>query len=83
LFLGKGFHSFEKLNTGKIKVKFDDNTDVTTDFLIGADGIHSKVRKQLFPKSKIRYSGQTCWRGVADISRSFRCATSKRQYESG
>jgi 2-polyprenyl-6-methoxyphenol hydroxylase-like FAD-dependent oxidoreductase len=36
--------------------------------LLGADGIHSKVRQQLFPKSATRYSGQTCWRGIAPVS---------------
>lgn len=35
--------------------------------MIAADGINSKVRKQLFPKNETRYSGQTCWRGVADL----------------
>lgn len=35
------------------------------DLLLGADGIHSGVRKQLFPESRLRYSGQSCWRGVA------------------
>lgn len=63
--LGKAFRSFEKLDDTNIKVKFDDDSEFVTDFLIGADGIHSKVRKQMFPKSKIRVSGQTCWRGVA------------------
>lgn len=65
--LGKGFKAFEKLNTGKINVIFTDESTIETDYLIGADGIHSKVRHQLFPKSTLRYSGQTCWRGVADI----------------
>lgn len=65
--LGKDFHHFEELSNGKIKVFFDDDSEYETDFLIGADGINSKLRKQLFPKSKTRYSGQTCWRGVADI----------------
>ncbi|WP_025743512.1 FAD-dependent monooxygenase [Aquimarina pacifica] len=65
--MGKEFNSFERLDTGKVKIKFADNTATEADFLIGADGIHSKVRKQLFPESSIRYSGQTCWRGVAAI----------------
>lgn len=65
--LNKGLHSFQELNSGKIKVVFEDKTNIETDFLIGADGINSKVRKQLFPNSKKRYSGQTCWRGIADI----------------
>ncbi|WP_109301237.1 FAD-dependent monooxygenase [Aquimarina sp. AU474] len=68
IFLGKSFQSFEKLNSGKIKLKFEDNSTSETDFLIGADGIHSKIRKQLFPESKTRYSEQTCWRGVANIT---------------
>ncbi|GCE45259.1 2-polyprenyl-6-methoxyphenol hydroxylase-like FAD-dependent oxidoreductase [Thermosporothrix hazakensis] len=33
--------------------------------LIGADGIHSQVRQQLFPGSQPRYAGYTAWRGVA------------------
>jgi len=67
IFLNKGFQSFKELDSGKIAVTFNDNSKTETDFLIGADGINSKVRKQLFPESKIRYSGQTCWRGVAEI----------------
>ena len=65
--LAKGFQSFQKLNDDLIKIKFDDKSEILTDFLIGADGINSKVRKQLFPNSKTRFSGQTCWRGVANI----------------
>ena len=65
--LNKGFHSYQELQSGKIKVVFDDKSSVETDFLIGADGINSKVRSQLFPFSSKRYSGQTCWRGIADF----------------
>jgi len=67
LFLGKGFKYFKKLDTGKIKIKFDDSSEYETDYLIGSDGINSKIRKQLFPLSETRYSEQTCWRGVANI----------------
>jgi 2-polyprenyl-6-methoxyphenol hydroxylase-like FAD-dependent oxidoreductase len=34
------------------------------DLLVGADGIHSTIRKQLFPNTRLRYSGYTAWRGV-------------------
>lgn len=64
--LGKAFAGYQKLTNNKLTVKFDDDTTCETDYLIGADGIHSKVRAQLFPTSKTRYSGQTCWRGIAD-----------------
>ena len=65
--LAKGFEAFQKSNDDLIKIKFDDKSEFLTDFLIGADGINSKVRTQLFPNSKTRFSGQTCWRGVANI----------------
>ncbi len=67
IFLNKGFQSFEELDSEKIVITFNDNSTIETDFLIGADGINSKVRNQLFPESNTRYSGQTCWRGVVDI----------------
>ena len=68
VFLNKSFQSFSELASNKIEVKFNDNSKIETDFLIGADGINSKVRKQMFPESRKRYSGQTCWRGVTKFS---------------
>lgn len=35
------------------------------DLLIGADGIHSAVRAQMFGHQRPRYSGYTAWRGIA------------------
>lgn len=51
----------------QVHVKFEKD-EIETNLLLAADGIHSKVRKAIFPESKLRYSGQTCWRGVATIS---------------
>ncbi|MFN7142907.1 MAG: FAD-dependent monooxygenase, partial [Myxococcota bacterium] len=34
--------------------------------LIGADGIHSAVRSAVFGPTQPRYTGYTCWRGLAD-----------------
>lgn len=65
--LGCAFEKFEQLDDGKVRTHFDNGEKVEADFLIGADGIHSKVRNQIFPDSETRYSGQTCWRGVAAI----------------
>lgn len=36
--------------------------------VLGCDGIHSVVRNYIFPNSLQRYSGQTCWRGIADFT---------------
>ena len=60
----KGFSHYTKNESG-LTIHFEDKTTHYTDFLIAADGINSKVRQQLFPESQIRYSGQTCWRGVS------------------
>jgi len=64
--LGKSFLKYETLKAAKIQVFFEDQSSYEFDLLLGADGIQSTVRKQLFPESKTRYSGQTCWRGVSD-----------------
>lgn len=48
-------------------VRFADGSEVRGDMLIGADGIRSAVREQLFPGVPLRYSGQTCYRGIADL----------------
>lgn len=64
--LGKSFQKYESDKPDKISVFFEDQSSYEADLIIGADGIQSKVRKQLFPESKTRYSGQTCWRGVSD-----------------
>lgn len=74
--LGKPLQSFEETKNG-VLAHFKDGSKVEADFLIGADGIHSNVRKQLFPNVKYRYSGQVCWRGVAqfDLPPSYQKAT--------
>lgn len=46
------------------RVVFEDNAVERGDFVIGADGLNSVVRSHLFPASRLRYSGQTSWRGV-------------------
>lgn len=43
---------------------FENGTSIKSSLVIGADGIHSKIRTTLFPKSEIRSMKQVCWRGV-------------------
>jgi len=46
---------------------FADNSTLQTAIIIGADGIKSVVRNQLFAESTIRNANQICWRGVGEI----------------
>lgn len=49
------------------QLTFEDNTHLETNLIIGADGINSVVRNQLFEKSSLRDAGQICWRGICNI----------------
>jgi 2-polyprenyl-6-methoxyphenol hydroxylase-like FAD-dependent oxidoreductase len=63
--LGKGILDFTQ-DDDKVVLKFADGSIVATDYLIAADGIHSKIRKKLLPESTPRYAGYTCWRAVIE-----------------
>ncbi len=39
------------------------------DILIGADGVHSALRSQMFESPKANYSGLVAWRGLIDMQR--------------
>lgn len=51
----------------KTQAFFEDGTHISTDVLVGADGIKSVVRKDLFPAVTIRNARQFCWRGIAEM----------------
>ena len=56
-----------KLDVAKNQMQFEDGEKLSYQVLIGADGIHSRVRKEIIVKEyKIRSAGQMCWRGVVD-----------------
>lgn len=48
---------------------FDDGGVVDADVLIGADGIHSVVRRVLFGDERPRFSGNVAYRGLAPAER--------------
>ncbi len=52
---------------GKTELFFEDETTAEPDIVIAADGIHSVVRKHIFGEIPLRYSGQTCWRGITQM----------------
>lgn len=67
LHLGKRCVGIEQHESG-VTARFEDGSMVTGDLLIGADGIRSVVRTDLFGEADYRYSGQTCWRGIVNFT---------------
>lgn len=54
---------------GHVTLRFADGTTAAGDALIGADGVHSVVRRELFGGDKARFLGIIAWRGVIPIER--------------
>ncbi len=54
-----------RLEQGHVIAHFADGHQQQADLLVGADGLYSVIREQLLGKQLPRYSGYTCWRGVA------------------
>lgn len=52
-----------------VTVQFDNGATAHGDILVGADGLHSVVRKSLFGEAKARFTGGVCWRGLIPADR--------------
>jgi 2-polyprenyl-6-methoxyphenol hydroxylase-like FAD-dependent oxidoreductase len=62
--LGVTVAAIEQNGSG-VSATLTDGTRCTADLLVGADGIHSSVRRMLFPQASIpMLTGQGCWRAV-------------------
>jgi 2-polyprenyl-6-methoxyphenol hydroxylase-like FAD-dependent oxidoreductase len=62
---GKAFEHFTEVD-GQILVRFSDGSEAHGDLLIGADGLRSAVRAQLFPGLEPGYAGYVAWRALVD-----------------
>ncbi len=60
-----GHEALSVRETGKqVEVEFTNGHREVSDLVIGADGIHSKIRSLLLDPKPPRYSGYTCFRGI-------------------
>lgn len=55
---------YRSLPNGRVEVQFNTRDSVEADLVIGADGFNSIIRNQLIGPTPVRYSGQTCYRGI-------------------
>jgi 2-polyprenyl-6-methoxyphenol hydroxylase-like FAD-dependent oxidoreductase len=62
---GKAFQSFTENRDG-VTAHFDDGSQAHGDLLIGADGLRSAVRAQLFPGTDPKYAGYVAWRSIVE-----------------
>jgi salicylate hydroxylase len=52
-----------------VELRFADGTAVTAKLVVGADGVHSAVRADLFGAVKPQFCGIVAWRGVVPMER--------------
>jgi len=53
----------------KVVARFENGAAAAADLLIGADGIHSRVRHLLFGPERPRFTGCVAWRGLVPAGR--------------
>lgn len=64
-------HHFEtaEQDGSAVTLRFDNQPSVTCDVAIGADGVHSSMRKTLFGTAKANFTGIVAWRGLIPMER--------------
>lgn len=65
---------------GHTSVVFASGSPVDAGMVIGADGLRSVVRLHVAPGFALRYSGQTSWRGIADLRLGDHLAYDSREF---
>jgi 2-polyprenyl-6-methoxyphenol hydroxylase-like FAD-dependent oxidoreductase len=62
---GKSFSGFSS-DAKRIVARFSDGSEASGELLIGADGLRSAVRAQLYPGLEPAYAGYVAWRALVD-----------------
>jgi 6-hydroxynicotinate 3-monooxygenase len=63
LHLGRRLESLSETD-GRMQLGFADGSIAQADLVIGADGVHSRVRDLVFGKTTARFTGRVAWRTV-------------------
>ena len=66
--LGANCLGFSQDSEG-VRLQLEDGTEVRGDALIGADGVHSRIRQALFGPDQPSFTGIIAWRGVIAMDR--------------
>lgn len=53
-------------NTNGYFLKFQNGEQIQSSTVLGADGLNSIVRQNIFPNNSIRNANQICWRGITE-----------------
>ena len=53
-------------NTNGYSLEFENGEQIQSSTVLGADGLNSIVRQNIFPNNSIRNANQICWRGVTE-----------------
>ena len=53
----------------EVVISFEEGADARSDILVGADGVHSRVRQALFGDDQASFTGIVAWRGTVPMER--------------
>lgn len=65
---GHRCNGFEQ-TADKVRISFENGTSAEADLVIGADGIHSDIRRYVIPPSRPVFSGSVAYRGLVSRER--------------
>jgi salicylate hydroxylase len=52
----------------RVELRLEDGRVVTGNALVGADGIHSRIRHEMFGEERAEFTGMIAWRGVIPMA---------------